>query len=175
MSGAARALAGEGLNSTSADRLELLLTRKRSYLSKIDIFVDLSPEEIRTVANLTHMATVAKGKVIYRQEDRAEGLFLLKHGRVRLSRFSPSGKKLECAVLEPGTFFGDLPLFGESMRNTEAEAIEESMLCFMSQADLERIIHRKPQVAIRMLAILGRRLAQAEARLEDMAYRTAPA
>jgi CRP/FNR family transcriptional regulator len=121
------------------------------------------------------MTTVRKGCIIYHQEDTAEGLFLLKQGRVRLSRISLTGKRLELAVLEPGTFFGEMPLLGEQMRSTEAEAIEDCTLCVMSQADIEQLVLRKPQVALRMLAVLGRRLADCEAHLEALAYRSVPA
>ncbi|HEY3083391.1 MAG TPA: cyclic nucleotide-binding domain-containing protein [Chloroflexota bacterium] len=60
----------------------------------------------------TRMTTARRGRVIYHQEDTAEGLFLLKAGRVRLFRVAPGGKKLDLAVLEPGTFFGELEAEG---------------------------------------------------------------
>lgn len=148
---------------------------KREFLRAIDIFRDLAPEELSWVEGSTRMTTAPSGQVIYHQEDSAEGLFLLKKGRVRLSRLSPSGKKLELAVLEPGTFFGEMPMLGERMRNASAEALEDCTLCVMSQADIERLALRTPQVALRMLEILGRRLANSEARLEDLAYRSVPA
>jgi CRP-like cAMP-binding protein len=40
---------------------------------------------------------------------------------VLLSRTAPGGKKLDLAVLEPGTFFGEMPLLGERMRNASAD------------------------------------------------------
>ena len=146
---------------------------KQEFLRKIDIFRDLNHEEIEQIDRQTRMTTVLRGHVIYRQEDSAEGLFLLKRGRVRLSRLSPSGKRLELAVLEPGTFFGELSMLGVSMRNASAEAVDDSLLCVMSEADIERLVLSKPQVGLRMIEILGRRLAAAEARLEDFAYRSA--
>ena len=165
----------KALTRSSTEALQAELPRKREYLSKIDIFRDLSPDEIHMLEEMTRMTTVPKGRVIYYQEDRAEGLFLLKKGRVRLSRCSAAGKKLEFAILEPGTFFGEMPLLGESMRNAQADAIEDCTLCVMSQVDIERMVTDKPRVAIRMLETLGRRLTRAEARLEDLAYRSVPA
>lgn len=151
------------------------LPYKRVYLRAIDIFRDLPPEELRSIETMTRMTTVPKGSAIYHQEEHAEGLFLLKKGRVRLSRTNPSGKKLDLVILEPGTFFGEMPLLGERMRNADAEALEDCTLCVMSQADVERLLLSTPRVALRMLEILGRRLAESEARLEDLAYRGLPA
>jgi CRP-like cAMP-binding protein len=147
---------------------------KREYLREIDIFRDLTQADMAELDAATRMTTVARGRTIYHQEDTAEGLFILKRGRVRLFRVAPGGKKLDLAVLEPGTFFGEMPLLGERMRNASAEAVEDCTLCVMSQNDVERLILAKPRVALRMLQIMGRRLAAAEARLEDLAYKSVP-
>ncbi len=148
---------------------------KRDYLHKIDLFRDLSHDEMEMLDRTTRMTTVEKGRVIYRQDDRAQGLFLLKTGRVRLSRITAGGKKLDLAILEPGTFFGEMPLLGERMRNTYAEAAEDCLLCVMSQHDIERLVLTKQEVGLRMIAVLSRRLAESEARLEDLAYRSVSA
>ena len=148
---------------------------KRDYLHKIDLFRDLSHDEMETLVKMTRMTTVEKGSTIYRQDDKAQGLFLLKTGRVRLSRIGPGGKKLELAILEPGTFFGEMPLLGERMRNAYAEAAEDCLLCVMSQYDIEQLVLRNPQVGLRMIEVLSLRLAAGEARLEDLAYRSVPA
>jgi CRP-like cAMP-binding protein len=161
--------------SVGRGRLQSELPFKQEFLRKIEIFRDLTPDEMHEVEVMTLMTTVAKGQVIYYQEDSAEGLFLLKKGRVRLTRITPAGKKLELAVLEPGTFFGEMPLLGEHMRSAQAEAVEECTLCVMSQADIERLVLDKPRVAVRMLEALGRRLSSSESRLEELAYRTVPA
>ncbi len=145
---------------------------KREYLRQIDIFRDLTQADMAELDAATRMTTVPKGRTIYRQEDTAEALFLLKKGRVRLSRIAPGGKKLDLAVLEPGTFFGEMPLLGERMRNASAEALDDCTLCVMSQRDVERMVTARPQVALRMLEVVGRRLAAAEARLEDLAYKS---
>lgn len=163
------------LRPTPTHSTQAQLPYKRTFLREIDIFRDLPSEDLAWLEGATRMATARKGQVIYRQDERVEGLFLLKRGRVRLARLSPSGKRLDLAILEPGTFFGEMPLLGERMRSASAEAIEDSTLCVMSRADIEGLVLRRPQVALRMLEVLGRRLAESEARLEDLAYRSVPA
>lgn len=148
---------------------------KRDYLLTMDIFRDLQPEQITMIEHSTVMRTIPKGQVIYSQEDRAEALFLLKRGRVSIYRLTPGGKRLEVATIGPRAFFGEMPLLGESLRHTFAEAAEESLLCVMSRADIERLIREQPQVALRMIEVLGGRLATSEARMEELAYRGAPA
>jgi CRP/FNR family transcriptional regulator, cyclic AMP receptor protein len=141
----------------------------------MEIFRDLRPEQITMIEHATVMRTIPKGQVIYSQEDRAEALFLLKRGRVSIYRLTPGGKRLELATVGPKAFFGEMPLLGESLRHAFAEAAEESLLCVMSRADVERLIREQPQVALRMIEVLGKRLALSDARLEELAYRSAPA
>jgi CRP/FNR family cyclic AMP-dependent transcriptional regulator len=83
-------------------------------------------------------------------------------GKVQLYRISPEGKKLVITTLGPHTLFGEMALLGTKLHNTFAEAIEDCMICVMSRNDLERLILGKPQVALRILEITGRRLRDAE-------------
>ncbi|MCB0044807.1 MAG: Crp/Fnr family transcriptional regulator [Caldilineaceae bacterium] len=124
---------------------------------------------------ITTMSTVSKGRVFYRPEEPGEVLFILKEGRVQLYRISPEGKKLVIATLGPHTLFGEMALLGTQMHNTFAEAVEDCLICVMSRTDLERLILNKPQVALRLLEVSGKRLREAEERLENMAFKGIPA
>lgn len=148
---------------------------KMRYLSELAVFQDLSPREMEELNRITTMSTVPKGRVFYRPEEPGEVLFILKEGRVQLYRISPEGKKLVITTLGPHTLFGEMALLGTKMHNTFAEAVEDCLICVMSRNDLERLILNKPQVAIRILETTGRRLREAEERLENMAFKGIPA
>jgi CRP/FNR family transcriptional regulator, cyclic AMP receptor protein len=148
---------------------------KMRYLSELAVFQDLSPREMAELNRVTTMSTVTKGRVFYRPEEPGERLFILKDGRVQLYRISPEGKKLVITTLGPHTLFGEMALLGAQMHNTFAEAVEDCLICVMSRSDLERLILNKPQVALRILEITGRRLREAEERLENMAFKGIPA
>jgi len=110
-------------------------TPPKECMLAMDIFCDLEPTAMAAFEQQTEMRTCRKGQLLYSQEDRAEVLFLLKRGRVQLYRLTPSGKRLDLAVIEPGAFFGEMPLVGESLRHTFAEATEDSLICVMSRSD----------------------------------------
>src|SRR5258708_11908701 len=106
----------------------------------MDIFCDLEPAAMAAFEQQTEMRTCRKGQLLYSQEDRAEVLFLLKRGRVQLYRLTPSGKRLDLAVIEPGAFFREMPLVGESVRHTLSEAPEGSRTCGLSRIDIKVLI-----------------------------------
>ena len=148
---------------------------KMRYLSEMAVFQDLTPREMEELNRITTMSTVARGRVFYRPEEPGEVLFILKEGRVQLYRISPEGKKLVITTLGPHTLFGEMALLGTRMHNTFAEAVDDCLICVMSRTDLERMILSKPRVALRVLEITGKRLREAEERLENMAFKGIPA
>ncbi len=148
---------------------------KVDYLSNIQVFRDLTPNELAQMDRQVTMSTCQPGKIFYMPEDSGEVLFLLKKGRVQLYRIAPNGKKLVMATLGPGAIFGEMSLVGQGMHNTFAESVDECVLCVMSRSDVERLVREKPEVAFRFVEALGSRLTQLESRLEDIAFKSIPA
>lgn len=155
-------------------RRQQMLSKLR-YLGEIDIFQDLTPEDMDWMDRVTTMTTCERGRVFYRPNETGEVLFLLKKGRVQLYRISPEGKKLVISTLGPGSIFGEMAMVGQGMHNTFAEAVDDCTLCVMGRGDLERVLISKPEIGLRMVETLGRRLREAEARLEDIAFKNIPA
>jgi hypothetical protein len=57
---------------------------KLHYLTKTDVFCDLTPEELKEVADAAMMTTCAAGRIFYSPSERGEVLFILKKGHVQL-------------------------------------------------------------------------------------------
>ena len=144
-------------------------------LSNIDIFQDLSPDELKEMDQTTTRSTCEPGRVFYAPDDTGEVLFLLKKGRVQLYRLSPDGKKLIVAILEEGSIFGEMSFVGQGMHNTFAESIDDCTLCVMSRQDIVNLIQEKPLVAIRFMEAMASRLQKTEAKLEELAFKGIPA
>ena len=145
---------------------------KVGYLKTVDIFVDLSEEELLEMESSITTIPCASGKIFYAPEDTGEALFILKEGKVQLYRISPDGRKLVTNTLGQGTIFGEMALIGQGMYDSFAEAVEECSVCKMDRSDLERLLLEKPRVALRILRVIGRRLLEVETRLEDIAFKT---
>jgi len=148
---------------------------KIGYLQMVDVFQDLSDVEMEEIDRATTLSSCRRGKILYIPEDTSEVLFLLKEGRVQLYRISPDGKKLVIETIGPGAIFGEMALIGQGMHNTFAEAIEDCVLYVMSRDDVEHLLITKPMVALRIFEVLGRRLRETEARLEEIAFKGIPA
>jgi len=148
---------------------------KMGYLRTVDIFQDLSEAEIQEIDRATTITNAHRGKILYMPEETGEVLFILKEGRVQLYRISPEGKKLVITTIGPGTVFGEMAFIGQGMHNSFAEALEDCVLCIMSRADVEHMLLTRPKVALRIFEVLGRRLREAESRLQEIAFKGIPA
>jgi CRP-like cAMP-binding protein len=151
------------------------MSTKIHYLESVDIFRDLSVDDVEAINDQTTLMNYDQGHLFYMPDDPSETLFLLKKGRVQLYRISPEGRKFVVAILQAGSIFGQMALVGQRMQNTFAEALDDCVICVWGRAEVEQLILRKPQVALRILNALSERLSQVEARLEDATFKRIPA
>lgn len=171
---------GASRNGREAKGKRTMQARRRardkvSSLSAIDIFSDLSVDELVELnAQVTTFAS-EPGRLLYVPGERAEALYLLGKGRVQLYRLSPGGRKLVVATLRVGAFFGAIPPVAQETYQTFAETIDDCVLYVLARADAERLLRENPEVALRVVAMLGERLQRLERRLEAMAFQNIPA
>ena len=154
----------------SASELEV----KAWCLAEVDIFRDLSKAEMDAIDAAAPSKTYAAGELLYTPHNPVEALFILKRGRVRVFRVSADGKAVTTAIITPGTIFGEMVLLGQHMYDNFAEAIEETVVCVMSRADVRRFLLSDARIATRIAEILGQRLAEMERRLSDSFFKSVP-
>lgn len=147
---------------------------KLTYLTKHEFFQDFTSLELGKIDRQTTMFTCEPGRVFYQAGETGEVLFILKEGTVQLYRLTPEGRKLIVATLTEGTVFGELSLIGQGMHDTFAEAVTPARICVMSRVDVEELLRKKPQMALRLLGVLGERLRAAERQLEQIAFASVP-
>ena len=138
--------------------------------SGIDILEGMSEEAIQALLGGVPMRSVTKGTVFYAADQGTEVLFMLKSGRAELYRESPNGKKLTVAIVEEGTFFGEMSLVGQRLLGTAAVAIEDSEVCALGPGEVRSLIMDHPIVALRLIEVLAGRLHECRDAYQEMAF-----
>lgn len=77
---------------------------------------------------------------------------------VHVYRLTPAGRKVTLIELRAPAMFGSMALLGQGMDSDFAEAVQDSLICTVSRHTLERLPHRRPDVALRLLTAIARRL-----------------
>jgi len=135
------------------------------------IFADLTEEELAALDRLSRAWQCGKGTILYLPGKTGEQLFLIMQGAVELYELSPRGRKLLLGRLGPGAVFGEMTLLGQAMYDAVAETVEPSTICVLEREDLRRFLLRKPELALRLLELVGQRLLDAQERLVDLAFK----
>lgn len=143
------------------------------YLKHIAIFAGMTDAEMRRLAERTVMRSYARGMIIARPDDPPDTIYLIKKGRVKLSRYSVSGREQVLALLEQGEIFGEHALAG-GHPSMHCEAFEDTLICVLSLQDFEELIKEKPDLAMRVIRALAARLRRAEEEIESLAFRDVP-
>lgn len=143
-------------------------------LDEVEIFRDLDPREMEVIAARAAMRAAGRGSLVWAPGNGRVTLFIVKAGRVRLFRSTADGRTMTLAVLGPGALFGQMPLLGQDMGSSSAEAFDDVVLCEMSEGDVRSMLLADPRIAARITEGLSRRLAEVEQRLADALLKTAP-
>lgn len=150
-----------------------MATDSLALLREVDLFRGLSEEELVECKRALPMFTANKDRLLVIPGREEQSLYIIKRGGVRLYRLSTDGREITLGELGVGDVFGNLPMFGALSRNTYAVVSSEAMICHIDEANLLALIGRHPQIAIRLLAIVGERLGEAEDQIEDLVFRSA--
>jgi hypothetical protein len=107
------------------------------------------------------------GEMVFREGELGNEMFIIQSGQVMISR-KVGGKDLELAVLEKGDFFGEMALLDEfPERSATATAVVPVEALQLKSADLDTLLRRKPDIAIRMMMKLADRLREANRQFEE--------
>jgi CRP/FNR family transcriptional regulator, cyclic AMP receptor protein len=146
--------------------------QKLRYLKGTDLFRDFTREQLEPFHHTIKMETYRAGHIFYRPGETGEVMFLLKEGGAQLYRLAADGRKFVFADVPPSSIFGEMACIGQAMHECFAEATVDSVICTLSRADVQRLIVAYPQFALRLIETIGRRLAEAERQLEELAFKT---
>lgn len=120
------------------------------------------------------MKTAGKNEYIYFPEEPSSVIFFLKQGRVKIGSYSDDGKEVIKAILNPGEFFGELGLAGESKRTDFAMAMDNDVrFCAMNVPDIKDMMANNASLSLAITTTIGERLRKVERRLESLIFKDA--
>lgn len=110
--------------------------------------------------------------MLFAEGDPCAGLFVVAGGRVRIFKTSANGREHVLAIEGPGSSIAELPVFDGGKYPASAAAIEKSELVFVSRADFRAICLEHPEVALKVLQVVGGRLRRLVGIIEELSFTT---
>jgi CRP/FNR family transcriptional regulator, cyclic AMP receptor protein len=141
-------------------------------LARTEVFGDLEERELVEVAQVAVPRHWERGEVIFREGDQGDTCYLLRTGAVVLTREHQDGRMVALAELRAGALFGELAMFRGETRSATAEAIEPTTAVALLASDMQRIIRRSPDLALKFLGTLAERVSRTNERLLQQSFQT---
>lgn len=132
------------------------------------IFSGLSREEINSVAACARSLRKARGEFIYTPGDRADFVYILRHGRVKLSVLSESGKEIAIDIIQPDEIFGEFALVDEAPRSNMAQALDDIVMWIFPKSSFTHLLSTQPKLALSYIRLVGDRRRRMEKKLSDI-------
>lgn len=143
-----------------------------ALLHGIPAFADLADADLARVADVTVPRTFQGGEAIFHEGDESDTCYVVRSGHVRAVREHSDGRTLTLATLGPGEIFGELAIFDEERRSATVEALDDLEVVAILAADMRRMLRRHPDIAVKLLAALSRRLRETNERLTRQSFQT---
>jgi len=141
-------------------------------LENTALFSSLSAEELRTLAARTVRKPLKRGESLFSEGEPCHGLHIIASGKVRIFKTSVNGREQVLAVNQPGESVAELPVFDGGVYPASAVAIEETQIAFISQRDFHSYCLEHPQVALKVLSVVGARLRRLVGIIEELSFTT---
>jgi CRP-like cAMP-binding protein len=109
-------------------------------------------------------------QAVFAQGDKADAMFYIQHGNVKLTVTSRNGKKAVIAILRHGDFFGEGCLTSRALRRSTATAIQSSTIARVKRTSIARIIRQKPAFAGLFISYLLFRIGRTEEEFVDQIF-----
>ena len=93
-------------------------------------------------------------------------------GHARAVREHADGRTITLAHFGPGDIFGELAMFDDERRSATVEAIEDVEAIAILGADMRRLLREHPDIAVKLVISLGRRLRETNERLARQSFQT---
>lgn len=143
-----------------------------SSLASVPLFSGLSPEEVRLLAARFVRRHFSAGELLFSEGDACRGLYIIDSGRLRIFKSSVSGREQVLAVEGPGSSVAELPVFDGGPYPASVSAVDDAQILFVSRQDLRAFCLEHPEVALKMLAVVGARLRRLVGIIEELSFTT---
>jgi CRP-like cAMP-binding protein len=141
-------------------------------LGRVPVFETLGPDDLARVGQVAVPRRFSPGQVIFREGDESDTCYIVATGHARALREHSDGRTIALARFGPGDIFGELAMFDDERRSATVEAMDDLQAFAVMSADMRRLMREHPDIAVKLVTALGRRLRAANERLARQSFQT---
>ena len=143
------------------------------YLQNFNLIQGMDESSMEMMDQKSKMKKSSKREVIYFPEERSDNIYMLKEGKVKISRVSEDGKKMTLQIIGPGEIFGESAILGQEKRENIAEVVEDAVICSINRTMFQEMLANNPKMNLSINKFIGLRIRKIQAHVEDLVFKDA--
>ena len=143
-------------------------------LRSVPLFADLEEGELERFSRVAVLRAFPAGTRVFHEGDRSDACYIVREGSFRVTREHSDGRAITLATLGPGEVFGELAMLDGDTRSASAEALSDGELLALPATDVKGLLARHPEISVKLVAALVRRLREANERISRQSFQTVP-
>lgn len=141
-------------------------------LRRVPLFADLSGVELEFIANRAVPQHCTAGELIFTESEPCQGLFVVQSGQVKIFKTSSGGREQVILMAGQGSTIAELPVFDGGPYPASAAAVSDAALLAVRKDDVRQLCLEHPEVALKLLRVVGARLRRLVAMIEELSFTT---
>jgi len=146
------------------------LPPKLAVLSEIALFAALSESEMQGLAQRAVERRFAADEMLFWEGEDCAGIFLIVQGTVKIFRTSAGGREVMLSIESAPATVAELPLFDGGAYPASVRAVEPVVALFVNKNDFQQFCRQYPDVSLKVLAVVGKRLRHLVGLVEAMTF-----
>jgi CRP/FNR family transcriptional regulator len=133
------------------------------------LFSSLNEAELAELSRLAIERSFRPDEFVFWEGDAPDYFYVVVEGRIKIAKYSSSGKEFIIAFFGPGEMFGEVAVFEVKPYPASAQAVADTRVLAIKKDAFLSFLATRPQVALEIINVLGGRLRDAQSRLKDLA------
>jgi len=142
---------------------------KAEILKQSLLFSSLNEGELAELSRLAAERSFRPDEFVFWEGDAPDYFYVVVVGRIKVAKYSSSGKEFIIAFFGPSEMFGEVAVFEGKPYPASAQAVADTRVLVIKKDDFLSFLATRPQVALEIINVLGGRLRDAQSRLKDLA------
>jgi CRP/FNR family transcriptional regulator len=143
---------------------------RASKLAQIGLFAGLTEAETQALAQRAVERRFTSEEMLFWEGEPCAGIFLIVQGSVKIFKTSAAGREMMLALESAPSTVAELPLFDGGPYPASVRAVGPLVTLFINKNDFQQVCRQYPDVALKVLAVVGRRLRHLVGVVESMTF-----
>lgn len=134
------------------------MASKTELLSQVALFAGLTAPELDALVQRAVERRFADGDMLFWEGEPCAGIFILVQGQLKIFKTSSSGREMMLSLEAAPSTVAELPLFDGGPYPASVRSVGAALTYFINKTDFYQVCRQHPDVALKVLAVVGRRL-----------------